>query len=136
MLEHLATENPELFVASVHPGIFPTDMAAALDIDESSVPMDDRKSNLFCFLVKVWANDLMPRNWWRVEDLGLEWADSGTAKLPAHFLVWLTSPEGKFLRGRFLWAHWDINQLKEKAKEIEASPLMLTSNILGWPFEP
>ena len=68
MLEHLATENPELFVASVHPGVFPTDMAAGLDMDESNIPVDDRKSNHFCLPVKIWANKLMPHNWWRVED--------------------------------------------------------------------
>lgn len=57
-------------------------------------------------------------------------------KLPAHFLVWTTSPEARFLRGRFVWANWDVEQLKARAKEIEESAQMLTSNILGWPYLP
>jgi len=62
-------------------------------------------------------------------------ADSSLVKLPAHFLLWMTSPEAKFLNGRFVWCNWDVDQLKAKAKELETSPQMLTSNILGWPFQ-
>ncbi|MCJ1322344.1 hypothetical protein MMC15_007692 [Xylographa vitiligo] len=55
--------------------------------------------------------------------------------LPAHFNVWVTSPEAKFLRGKFVWANWSVPELMTRAKEIEETPI-LTSNILGWPFHP
>lgn len=60
-------------------------------------------------------------------------AKTQTVKLPAHFLLWMTSPEARFLRGKFAWANWDVVQLKMRAKEIEESQ-MLTSNVLGWPY--
>ena len=58
-----------------------------------------------------------------------------TVKLPAHFILWMTSPEAHFLRGKFVWCNWDVEQLKARAKEIQESSV-LTSNVLGWPFEP
>ena len=57
------------------------------------------------------------------------------AALPAHFAVWLVSLEAAFLRGKFVSTNWDVDELKARAKEIEVSPI-LTSNILGWPFQP
>ncbi len=55
-------------------------------------------------------------------------------QLPAHFFVWGTSPEGAFLRGKWVYANWDVEQLKTRAHEIQTMPI-LTANILGWPFE-
>ncbi|KAL1864922.1 hypothetical protein VTK73DRAFT_5608 [Phialemonium thermophilum] len=53
--------------------------------------------------------------------------------LPASFIVWLASPEARFLRGKFLWANWDVDELKARAAEMEKSPL-LTIGLNGWPF--
>lgn len=38
--------------------------------------------------------------------------------LPAHYAVWLCSPEADFLKGRYTWAHWDVEEMKEKREEI------------------
>ncbi|KAH8669616.1 putative oxidoreductase [Tricladium varicosporioides] len=54
--------------------------------------------------------------------------------LPASFNVWLASPEARFLRGKFLWANWDIDELKAQAKEIETST-QLSIGLVGWPFQ-
>jgi hypothetical protein len=54
--------------------------------------------------------------------------------LPANFCVWLASPEAQFLKGKFLWANWDVDELKVKAKEIEASG-HLSIGLGGWPFQ-
>ena len=56
-----------------------------------------------------------------------------TLELPSHFTVWLCSEEARFLRGRFVWANWDVHELKGKEAEIEGS-LLLTANCIGWPF--
>jgi len=32
--------------------------------------------------------------------------------LPADFSVWAASPEAAWLHGRFVWAHWDVDELK------------------------
>ncbi|KAF2199993.1 NAD(P)-binding protein [Delitschia confertaspora ATCC 74209] len=56
-----------------------------------------------------------------------------TAKLPAHFFVWLSQPKNKYLNGRFIWANWDVEELEKKAAEIENST-DLTIGYQGWPF--
>ncbi len=32
--------------------------------------------------------------------------------LPADFSVWAASAEASWLHGHFVWAHWDVNELK------------------------
>ncbi len=54
--------------------------------------------------------------------------------LSANFNVWLASPEAGFLMGKFLWANWDVDELKSKAKEIEAGT-QLSIGLVGWPFQ-
>ncbi|KAH7066851.1 hypothetical protein BKA63DRAFT_546578 [Paraphoma chrysanthemicola] len=56
------------------------------------------------------------------------------ASLPASFMVWLASPEARFLKGKYLWANWDVDELKERKDEIEKSSL-LSIGLQGWPFE-
>jgi hypothetical protein len=38
--------------------------------------------------------------------------------LAAHFVVWCTSPAAGFLNGRFVWANWDVDELKMKEASI------------------
>lgn len=57
-----------------------------------------------------------------------------TVSLPACFNVWLASPEAQFLKGKFLWANWDVDELKTKAKKLEAGP-ELKIGLVGWPFQ-
>jgi hypothetical protein len=61
-------------------------------------------------------------------------ADFDLVSLPASFNVWLASPEARFLKGKFLWTNWDVDELKAQAKEIEASE-RLSIGLGGWPFE-
>ncbi|CAG5158682.1 uncharacterized protein ALTATR162_LOCUS5203 [Alternaria atra] len=55
--------------------------------------------------------------------------------LPASFNLWLSTPEARFLNGKFLWCNWDIDELKSCAKEIESGRL-LNIDLVGWPFGP
>ena len=57
------------------------------------------------------------------------------ADLPASFCVWLASGESDFLKGRFVWANWDVNEMKAKAEEIVGNDL-LTMRLTGWPAQP
>ncbi|KAM0231513.1 hypothetical protein ACHAP5_011044, partial [Fusarium lateritium] len=43
-----------------------------------------------------------------VED-SMNWDD---ISLPGAFAVWCASPEASFLHGRFVWAAWDVDELK------------------------
>lgn len=38
--------------------------------------------------------------------------------LPADYLVWVVSPEAKFLNGKLVFAAWDVDELKSREKEI------------------
>ena len=50
-------------------------------------------------------------------------------------MVWLSSPEAVFLRGKFVWANWDVEELvaigsqlhegSEISVDVEAWPLVL-----------
>lgn len=52
-------------------------------------------------------------------------------KLPAKFVVWIASPEGEFLRDRFVWASWDVEELEGVEEEITRGNL-LTMGLKGW----
>ncbi|KAI2615433.1 hypothetical protein GGS26DRAFT_604521 [Hypomontagnella submonticulosa] len=54
--------------------------------------------------------------------------------LPASFNVWLASPEARFLKSKFIWCNWDVDELKAQAKEIESGP-KFNIGLVGWPFE-
>ncbi|KIX06947.1 uncharacterized protein Z518_04923 [Rhinocladiella mackenziei CBS 650.93] len=45
-------------------------------------------------------------------------------ELPAHFHVWLASPEAEFLKGKFVWVNWDVDELKAQADELKDSLLL------------
>ncbi|TVY81894.1 Short chain dehydrogenase citE [Lachnellula suecica] len=94
--EFLAAENPNVFVATLHPGMIETDIFKASGAKAEALPMD-------------------------------------TVQLPAHFMVWLSSPEAAFLKGRLVWANWDVDELKSQTQEI-VSGLNMTSGIVGWPY--
>lgn len=50
-----------------------------------------------------------------------------TVELPAHFLTWIASNEAAFLRNKFVWANWDVEELKARAEEIQGSSLLRVS---------
>ncbi|KAL6900070.1 hypothetical protein GGI43DRAFT_406229 [Trichoderma evansii] len=53
--------------------------------------------------------------------------------LPAHYAVWATSEEAKFLHGRFTWAAWDVEDLKteEARKKIDEDQAYLRVGVVG-----
>lgn len=61
-------------------------------------------------------------------------SDFDLVSLPASFNVWLASPEARFLKGKFLWVNWDVDELKARAKELESST-QLSIGLSGWPFQ-
>jgi hypothetical protein len=56
-----------------------------------------------------------------------------SVSLPATFTLWLASPEARFLKGKFLWANWDVEELKARRNELE-STRQLNVDMVGWPF--
>ncbi|KAE8448076.1 hypothetical protein EG329_009841 [Mollisiaceae sp. DMI_Dod_QoI] len=43
------------------------------------------------------------------------------AGLVGGLMVWLAGPEASFMKGKFLWANFDVDEMKERAVEIEQS---------------
>jgi len=43
------------------------------------------------------------------------------AELAGDFVVWDASQEAKFLKGRFAWVNWDVEELEASWNEIEGS---------------
>ncbi|KAI9149582.1 Short chain dehydrogenase citE [Paramyrothecium foliicola] len=58
---------------------------------------------------------------------GIAWDD---AALAGDFAVWLASDEAAFLRGRFVWAGWDVEELMALRGELEADPSKLTIGLV------
>ncbi|KAE9401800.1 short-chain dehydrogenase/reductase [Gymnopus androsaceus JB14] len=54
--------------------------------------------------------------------------------LPADFSVWAASPEAAWLHGRFVWAHWDVDELRsdpEVLKRLEEEKGYLMVGVQG-----
>jgi NAD(P)-dependent dehydrogenase (short-subunit alcohol dehydrogenase family) len=110
--QYLQFENPDLSVFSVQPGAVVTDMSRAAGYKPKS---EDEE-----FMWSEKGADML--------------SDVSDANLPASFFVWLASPEARFLKGKYLWANWDVDELKDRAKEIEDTTF-LSIGLEGWPFK-
>lgn len=55
-----------------------------------------------------------------------------TPQLAAAYSVWLASPESESLRGSFLWASWDVDELKAQP-ELNSNSELLHFGLTGWP---
>ena len=52
-------------------------------------------------------------------------------ELATGFIVWAASPEAEFLKGKFVWSNWDVEELIAKKEEI-SSTAQLTNGLIGW----
>lgn len=107
----LQSENPDLSVFSVQPGAVKTDMnrnAGYQEVKEGEEFMWDFPG---AHLI----------------------AKHDDVNLPASFYVWLASPEARFLRGKFVWSGWDVEELMAIREKIEGTSY-LSIGLQGWPF--
>lgn len=116
-VEILAAENTDIRFHIIHPGVVDTDMSEKSKMDD--LPRDTSEFHLLRYV-------------YRKVSLTYERA---TVELPAHYTVYIASPEAAYLKGKFSWCNWDVDELKTKAKEIEESSIF-TTGIEGWPFSP
>ncbi|KKY13232.1 putative short-chain dehydrogenase reductase sdr [Diplodia seriata] len=63
-----------------------------------------------------------------VRDLGVTdgMMPADEPELPGSFAVWLASPAAAFLKGRLVWAHWDVDEMMGMKKRFEEDPELCT----------
>jgi NAD(P)-dependent dehydrogenase (short-subunit alcohol dehydrogenase family) len=110
MMEYYASENPDIHVVSIQPGIVGTEINPNIPVGPDTGIC---ASSIFV-PSGGWIRCIMILTPLPVE-------------LPAHFLVWLASDEAAFLRNKFVWANWDVDELKARAEEIQSSSLLRIS---------
>ena len=60
----------------------------------------------------------------------IPWDD---VQLPGQFAIWLASKKAIFLKGRFVWAKWDVGEMMERKGEFERDPDLLRIGLMGNP---
>ncbi|KAI0125754.1 putative NADP(+)-dependent dehydrogenase [Xylariales sp. AK1849] len=66
-----------------------------------------------------------------IKESGMQW-EGDDIDLPAHFLVWAASEEAAFLKNKFVFAAWDVEELKARKDEIANSPELILG-LNGFP---
>jgi hypothetical protein len=59
--------------------------------------------------------------------------DHCLVELPASFMVWVSSAEAEFVKGKYLWVHWDVDELKALIKQKSTERSFLTLEVNGMP---
>jgi NAD(P)-dependent dehydrogenase (short-subunit alcohol dehydrogenase family) len=115
MFDYLQTENPDLSVFNVQPGVVTTELGSV-----SGIPGQDDGKPIFFELPELCVST---NSFSLLIDI-MHLLMAILVDLPGHFSVWLASPEAQFLKGKFVWCNWDVKELKAFAKEIEESFLL------------
>lgn len=113
--EYLAAENPELHIVQIQPGVIATEINEWMPEHERN---RDRRE--YCPRKGEKGRQKVTNN-------------HSTAELPGGFCVWLASPEARFLKNKFVWSNWDVDELKRRAEEIQNSNLLTMPLQMGLP---
>lgn len=123
-----AFEKSELHLAWQLPAYGLTKNAGALTIQQIASHTDPDKMQVVSFhpgLIYASGYELAG-----IPESALPFNDKS---LPASSAVWLASPEARFLHGRFIWASWDVDELKtgEVRKKIDEDIAFLKVGVHG-----
>lgn len=124
---HLLDES-HCIIASKVPAYGLTKNSGTLLIQQIAAELDPDKVQVVSFHPGViyaggWEDAGVPDDILPFDDISLPGAEA----------VWLASPEAKFLHGRFVWASWDVDELKsgEIRKAIEEDVEFLKIGVHG-----
>ncbi|XPS71508.1 hypothetical protein M3J09_003691 [Ascochyta lentis] len=81
----------------------------------------------------VVATDMHQKTIAAFEERGWPQLPLDDIRLPASYLVWASSPEATFLKGKFVWVHWDVEELKVLVEGKIENPTFLTLEVNGLP---
>lgn len=107
LLEAFAAENPQVRFHHVHPGFLDTAMSREL-AKTTKLPFSYDDSEYIVPPVREPSTNKLTAQI--------------PVSLPADFLVWIASPEAKFLNGKLVFSAWDVEELKGREKEIVGGP--------------
>ncbi|KAF5626214.1 peroxisomal short-chain alcohol dehydrogenase [Fusarium sp. NRRL 52700] len=96
LLQQIAqdTKPADMQIVSFHPGGVLTDSAKRVGGDNIKGLVFDDGKYLQKLVMEAFTDNASIEN------------------LPGHFSVWAATPEASFLHGRFVWANWDVDELK------------------------
>jgi hypothetical protein len=116
-----AADPAKLQVVSYNPGAIFSESAKNHGLTEDSLPWDNSKSSFISSPISSQVGHLLMRGPWE------------SVKLPSDFGVWAASSEAAFLHGRFVWAAWDLGEVRsdEVLKRIKNDPDFLTLRLVG-----
>lgn len=105
LLQQIAKDtSPDVMQAvSFHPGGVLTETARKAGYKEGDVDFDD--GEFAKYLEKIALLEFHDHH-------NLLTLAGSPENLPGNFAVWAASPEATFLHGRFVWANWDVEELK------------------------
>lgn len=106
LCEYVQLEHPDLRVFNIQPGAIYTDLTAAF------------------------PKEIFPEGTYTVPSLHRTYVSvavcPNAVELPGAFSVWLASGEANFLKGKYVWANWDVDELKQREKEITGDRSLLS----------
>lgn len=113
------TDVKDMQIVSFHPGGVLTDTVRnAGASEEMGIPFDDGMSPQPQFFVEMYAT--------------IRTNSASTANLSGQFAVWAASREAEYLHGRFVWANWDVDEVRAVlGKQISEEPHFLKVGIEG-----
>jgi len=113
LFDYIASENPNLHVVNVHPGLVDTEMSRK----SGNGGTDHSKFATLLRYHAAWVSGFK-------QSLSFPRSHHILVDLSGHFCLWLASPEAKFLRGKFVWVNWSADELIDRKKEISSTDVL------------
>jgi NAD(P)-dependent dehydrogenase (short-subunit alcohol dehydrogenase family) len=111
VVDVIQVENPQLRTVNIMPGMIKTNLVKKAGMWDMDLPWDDGVYSSARCIVMMRANTC-------------------AVEVPAGFFVWASSDEGSCLKGKFVWANWDVDELRKKLETANEHDLKL--GLIGW----
>ncbi|ENH75641.1 Dehydrogenase/reductase SDR family member 2 [Fusarium oxysporum f. sp. cubense race 1] len=117
-MRHYATDRPSYGI---------TKLAGTDYLQQIALEVSPKKMQISIFHPGIIFNELAAAR--GMDDTTYPWDDEN---LPGNFAVWAASPEAEFIHGRFVWAAWDVEELKTRIEDgVKKNPRFLMAGIEG-----
>ena len=128
LVDYAAVENPHVRFHTIHPGVLHSPMNHKSVEAGLELPYDEGMASFLSSPFFPPSSPLWPL--WNSSTLHML-TKRLIEELATNFVVWITSPEAEFLRGKFAWSNWDVEELVANKEELLSSS-KLSLGLLGW----